>query len=252
MNYVMTISPDFNIKFVSGWFVFNTWLQRQLGQAIKLDIFMDFPSQQAALESGRIDLIYANPYCAATLVREKGFVPIAKPLGRSDEAIIATRMNSPIKVIEDLKPGVRVGTADDPDVHMMCMIMLEPADLNAANIEMNRYSSFIAVAKHLLRDECDVGFFLADMFTDLSSGLRKDMRIVVQSQIFSVHHALLASPRMASMQDAILTSLTGMNGDARSKAILGDMGIAGWEAMSLDDAEFMIDLMDTLTWDLQS
>jgi hypothetical protein len=30
------------------------------------------------------------------------------------------------------------------------------------------------------------------------------------------------------------------------------MGIAGWEAMSLDDAEFMIDLMDTLTWDLQS
>lgn len=252
MNYVMTISPDFNIKFVPGWFVFNTWLQRQLGQGIKLEVFMDFPAQQQAIDSGRIDLIYANPSSAASLVRDKGYVPIARPLSRSDEAIIAAKAGGPIKATEDLKPGMRVATTDDPDVHMMCMIMLEAADLNAGNVALQRYDNFIAVAKNVMRGECDIGFFLADMFNELSTGIRKELQIVVQSQIFSVHHALLAGPRMAGMRDAILAALTGMSGDARAKAILGDMGLAGWEEMNREDAEFMIDLMETLTWDLQS
>jgi len=252
MNYVMTISPDFNIKFVPGWFVFNSWLQKHLGQGIKLEMFMDFPAQQAALDSERIDLIFANPSNAATLVRERGFVPIARPLGRSDEAVIAARAGGPIKAIDDLKPGVRVGTTADPDVHMMCMIMIEAADLNATNIALQRYDNFIAVAKNLMRGGCDLGFFLADMFNEMSPGIRKELQVVVQSQIFSVHHALLAGPRMAGMREQILASLTGMNSDAKAKGILGDMGLTGWEEMSREDAEFMIDLMDTLTWDLQS
>ena len=44
-----------------------------------------------------------------------------------DSVVVAA--GSPVQVIEDLQPGCRVAGTDDPDVNLVGMIMLEPADL---------------------------------------------------------------------------------------------------------------------------
>jgi phosphonate transport system substrate-binding protein len=172
MPHWFIVSPDFNPRHLSGWFIFNTWLQKALDLPIHLQLYNDFQSQRRAIADDRVDLIYANPYDAAMLVREKGFKPLVKLADRSDEALIAVAADSPHQHVEDLSPGVCVAITEDPDVHMMGMIMLEPADLDATNVELKVCDSYVLVAKALVKHSADAGIFLVESFDDLSSLIR--------------------------------------------------------------------------------
>ena len=102
MTLNLTISPDFSPDKISGWYIFNTWLQRKLDVAIHLALYDSFAQQRQAIAEDRIDLIYANPYDAAMLVREKGFMALAHPSGLADEAVVAVNAGSAYQRTEDL------------------------------------------------------------------------------------------------------------------------------------------------------
>jgi len=247
MTLIFTVSPDFNTKYLPGWFVVNTLLQRQTGEGIHLETFDDFDSLHQAMRDDKIDLIYANPFDAARLVRDHGFVAIARPQGRPDEAIIASSATGPITAIEDLKPGTRIASTDNPDVHMMGMIMIEPADLDHSNVSVQLRPNYVLVAKSLLNNDADVGFFLAETFDELSETVRKTLRVLVRSQIYVISHVFLMHPRVAAKFDAFRTALLAMDTDPKGQMALDDVGIKKWEPVEQEDVEFMIDLMVALT-----
>jgi phosphonate transport system substrate-binding protein len=242
----MTISPDFNTKYLSGWFVLNTILQKALGEAIHLQLFDDFESCREAIMAGKIDLIYANPYDASLLLRDKGFVPVAHPQARPDEALIAVNAQSAATRLEDFKPGVRIATTGDPEVNMICMIMLESADLAAADMQFKHRENYVLVAKDLIKNEVDAGFILAETFNDLSPMIRDQLRIILKSQIHVIHHMLLVGPGFADKAEAIQRFLCALSGDEKGRGVLRDIGINAWVATTQEEAEFMVDLMDTL------
>ena len=246
MKYLFSVSPDFAPAYISGWFVFNTWLQRTLGEVFHLEMHHDFCEQRELLNADKIDLIYANPYDAAMLVREKGFVPLVKPVGGADEAIIAVNAKSGVNQVEALVPGARVATTDDPDVHMIGMIMLEPADLDSENIEQKNCGSFILVAKQLINNNADVGIFLAGAYDELSQMVRDQLRVLVRSQIQLVHHSMMVGPRLAPHKDKLLASMLAMNDRENGQRILSDLDFTAWAAIDAEEMEFMIDLVDTL------
>jgi len=246
MPYLFTVSPDFTPDHLSGWFIFNTWLQRALSEAFHLELYDDFQSQREAIEADKVDLIYANPYDAAMLVRDKGFTPLVKPIGHSDEAIIAVSADDGVTEVEALQPGVRVATTDDPDVHTMGMIMLEPADLNADNIHLETCGTYVLVAKKLVRGEADVGIFLDEAFNDLSSMVKNQLRILVSSQIQVVNHVLMLGPTLAPHADTLRKALLAISDDKKGQGVLESLGFTGWEVVDQEETEFMIDLMDTL------
>ncbi|HGX92010.1 MAG TPA: phosphate/phosphite/phosphonate ABC transporter substrate-binding protein [Candidatus Tenderia sp.] len=246
MTYNFTVSPDFNPNHLSGWFIFNTWLQKAIGEGIHLELFDDFDSQRRAIADNQFDLIYANPYDASLLVREKGFLPLVSPQNKSDEAIIAVRADCPAHVVEDLKPGLRISSTDDPDVNMMCMIMLEPCDLSAENTVLHRSDTYVIVAKNLIQGDADVGFFLEETYSELSNMIRSQLRPLVQSQIQVINHVLLVGPRLIHMCEAMGNALMTMTQEEKGQGVLESLGFSGWETVSEEDTEFMIDLMDTL------
>jgi phosphonate transport system substrate-binding protein len=247
MTYNFTVSPDFGPEHLAGWYVFNTWMQRVLEAGIHLEIYPDFDSQRDAIKTDKVDLIYANPYDASMLVREKGFVPLVKPSGISDEALIAVRADCEIRVVEDLKPGSTVATRDDPDVHLMGMIMLEPADLHADNIRLQLCDSYVLVAKQVLKGECEAGIFFAEAFHELSSVVRNQLRVLVSSQIQVVHHSLMLGPNLAAYRDRLCNALLSMHSDDKGRGVLDTLGFKRWESVDQEEMEFMIDLMDTLS-----
>jgi len=246
MAYQFTVSPDFGPSHIAGWQIFNTYLQRQLSEGIHFELYDSFEQQRQAIFDDKVDLIYANPYDAAILVREKGFTAIAKPTGKSDEAMIVVNADSEIQSVEDLKPGTKLATTDDPDVHMMGMIMLEPADLNVTNVEITPCDSYVLVAKQLLRGTSDVGFFLEEAHHDLSAMVRDQMRTLVTSQIQIIQHVLLVGPALANRRDELLHVLESMTSEEKGQGVLESMGIQGWGKLEQEDVEFMIDLMSTL------
>ncbi len=246
MSFMFTVSPDFTPDHLSGWYIFNTWIQRQTDLAIHLEMYNDFHTQREAINNDKIDLIYANPFDAAMLVREKGFQPLVKAGGEADEAIIAVNSENAVEDIAHLLEGTKVAFTEDPDVHLMGMIMLEPADLDKSNIIEVPSDTYVLVAKHLLKGEADVGIFLAEAYDDLSSMVKKQLRVLVRSQISVIHHSLMIGPKLLDKKEQIQQILVDMNTDEKGQGVLKSLGFEAWEKVENDEMEFMIDLMDAL------
>ena len=247
MSLLFTVSPDFNTKYLPGWFVVNTLLQRHTGEAVHLEPYDDFDSLHRAMAEDTIDLIYANPFDAARLVRDHGFVAVARPHGRPDEAIIAAKEGGRYTRVEQLPHGTRVASTDNPDVHMMGMLMIEPADLDASTVSVQLRPNYVLVAKSLLNDEADIGFFLAETFDELSEPVRTQLHVLVRSEIQVISHVFLMHPRVASKFDSFRTALLSLSADAKGQMALDDVGITRFEPLEQEDVEFMIDLMVALT-----
>jgi phosphonate transport system substrate-binding protein len=247
MSHTFTVSPDFSPDHLSGWYIFNTWLQRQSGEAIHLEMYDDFHAQRDAIQSNQIDLIYANPFDAAMLVREKGFLPLVKAADMSDEAIIAVSADNVVDDISHLSAGINVATTEDPDVHMIGMIMLEAGNLDASNIQTHFHNSYVLIAKSLIQGKADVGIFLADAYDGLSNLTKKQLKMLVRSQIGVIHHSLMIGPKLAHRQTEFQQLLLAMNNDEKGKGVLNSLGFDAWVKVEGEEMEFMIDLMDTLS-----
>jgi phosphonate transport system substrate-binding protein len=246
MSYQFTVSPDFSPDHLSGWYIFNTWLQRQTEVAIHLELYDHFQAQRDAIQADNVDLIYANPFDAAMLVREKGFLPLVKAAGIADETIIAVSADNPVDDIADLEKGIKVAVTEDPDVHMIGMIMLEAGDLDASNIKTRFCDSHVLIAKNLIQGEADVGIFLAKAYDDLSKLTQSRLKVLVRSQISVIHHSLMLGPKLADRRSEIQSLLLSMNDDTKGKSVLNSLNFEAWEKVDDEEMEFMIDLMDTL------
>ncbi len=246
MTYQITVSPDFSPQHIFGWYVFNTWLQKAFQTRIHLELFSDFESQRQAILNDQIDLIFANPYDASMLVRDKGFTAIARVQGLRDEAIIAVNAESEAKKVEDLQPGLRVVATEDPDINMMGLIMLEPANLTAENIIMQQVDTYAIVAKKICWGEAEAGFFLKEAFHGLTSLTQRNLRILIESKIDVIHHSFLVGPRLKDKSLDIQQMLIAMTDTKKGRGVLDSLGFSAWEEVSEEDTEFMIDLMDTL------
>jgi len=248
VTYQFSVSPDFSPDYLSGWFIFNTWLQRALDQPFHLQLLDNFQQLHRSIEEDRFDLIYANPYDASMLVRDKGFTALVKPKGGADEAVISVRADSDMQTVESLTSGIRIASTDDPDVHLMGMIMLEPAGLHQGNIELRQCDNYVLVAKAILQGECDVGIFLEKAFDELSRPIRSQLHPLVRSEIQVIHHSLMAGPRLGTQVETMRRVLTTMEQDIKGKGVLKSLGLTGWDLVDEEEVEFMIDLMDTLNY----
>lgn len=246
MTYRMTVSPDFSPDFIAGWYIFNTWMQKQLSEAIHLELFDSFEEQRKEIDEDKIDLIFANPYDASTLIRDKGFVAIAAPSGKSDEAMICVNSESDYKSVEDLKENCNIAMADDPEVNTIGMIMLEPADLNGKNINSSELKNYVMVAKNLINGSADAGFFLKESYDNMSKFIKSQVRPVITSEISVIRHSFLVGPKLANKADEIRKLLNEMHTIDKGPGVLESLGFSQWENQTQEDAEFMIDLMDTL------
>lgn len=246
MTLQFTVSPDFPADRISGWYVFNTWMQKTLNTGIHLDLYDNFQRQREAISAGKVDMIYANPYDASMLVRNQRFAGIARPRNQSDEVVVAVPAAGAVKSVEELAAGTRIASTDDPDIDMMGMILLEPADLGRANTTHQMYGTYVLVAKALMKGDADVGFFLADAYHKFSPLIREQLRPLVTSKIDVVKHVFMLGPRAEAFREPLLAAMTGMGGDSKGQAMLQSLGFDAWDAVDHEDVEFMIDLIDTL------
>lgn len=246
MIFNLAVSPDFSPDRIPGWFVLNTWLQKKLDIRMRFQIHDSFAEQRTAIEEDKVDLIYANSYDAAMLVREKGFLPLLKPIDLYDEVVVAVPAQADVQELDDLKPGITIATVDGPDVQQMGLIILESADINADNSTVSTYGSNALVAKALLQGNTQVGVFLERSFNELSGLTRKALRPLVVSKIDVIAHQLLVGPRLKDHYEILLAAFLEMSDNSKDQMILDELGISGWEQTNQEDIEFLIDIIDTL------
>jgi phosphonate transport system substrate-binding protein len=247
MTYQFAISPDVHVRDITSWFLLNTKIQRMTDQAFRATTYDDFAELSSAYATGQVDLVFANAADTTRLVRDYGFVPVATPISVADEAAVVVADDSPAHSLDDLRGSLTVAATDAPDVERICRILLEPADLGPADLTISVKRNYVLVAKALFTGEAQAGFFLQAAYDSLSELTRRRLRPVISSRIYVVRHCLLASPTIGSLVDPIAAGLEALAGDGANEELLAGLGApGGWQRMSMDEVQFMIDLVDAL------
>ena len=215
---------------------------------INVLIAPDFaPEHFAGWHLGKADIIYANPFDAASMVRDLGYVALVRPIGKANEMVIATSAESSVESFRDLKTGIKVALTDNKDVRLIGLRLLEPADLTEADINWQVVESYQAAARMAIKGEVDACFLLAEAFNSLSRLTKTQLKPLIESKLADISHVILVHPRVEAETAKLRDALLGLAGSADGQPVLDELGIhQGFEPMSAEDAEFMIDLMDTL------
>lgn len=230
----------------SDWYLFNTWLQRKTGQQINLHIPVTFQELHERIEADKADIVYANPYDAAMLVRDNGFIPVARPDNHSDEVVIVTHKDSKITDFAKITPLCHIALTDDRDVHMIGMILIEPSDLEEDSIEFVACKNSIAVAKNVLNKKANIGFLLTKSYDGFSRLIKSDLRELIRSQISVINHTLMVKQEVLAAVPNLAEILADMHNSPNGKPILDKLDINKWLQVEAEETEFMIDLMETL------
>ncbi|PLT21815.1 PhnD/SsuA/transferrin family substrate-binding protein [Psychrobacter sp. MES7-P7E] len=242
----MLIAPDFSPDRFAGWHMFNTLIQKRANLNMHLNIPTSHAEQEQVISAGDIQIIYANPFDAATLIREQGYRAIARPIGKSDEMIIAAAANSTISRLEDIQAGATVAMADNRDVKLIGLRLLEAVDIEASDLNWDVTETYQAAARKVIKGEAQVAFFLAEIFHSFSRLTKTQLSVLIESDLADISHVLLVKEDFPDAQ-IFLEAILNLHNDADGKEALAELGMPqGFEPMSEEDAEFMIDLMQTL------
>jgi phosphonate transport system substrate-binding protein len=241
------VAPDFAPERFAGWHLLNTVLQKRSGLGLHLMTPATAAEQAALIAEGKVDAVYANPFDAASMIREAGYVAVARPVGKPDEMVIAAGAQSPANTVEDLKPGCKIALTDNKDVKLIGLRLLEAADLTEADIQWQVVDTYQAAARMAIKGEVDASFFLAEAFHSLSRLTKTQLKPLIESKLADITHVLLTSAKVGADAERVKEALVGLTGTPDGQPVLEELGIEkGFEAMSVEDGEFMIDLMDTL------
>ena len=242
----MLIAPDFSPERFAGWHMFNTLIQKRANLNMHLNIPASHAEQEQVINAGDIQVIYANPFDAATLIREQGYRAVARPIGKSDEMVIAAGANSEINRLEDILAGATVAMADNRDVKLIGLRLLEAVDIEEADLQWDVTETYQAAARKVIKGDAQAAFFLAEIFHSFSRLTKTQLTVLIESDLADISHVLLIKDGFSDTQifmDAILN----LHNDDEGKEALTELGMPqGFEAMTEEDAEFMIDLMQTL------
>lgn len=241
------IAPDFPPQYFAGWHFLNNRLQHVLDQPVHLLTPVNAAEEKADLAADKVDLIYANPFDAAQLVREMGYLPIAKPINQSDEMVIASKSGSGMEQLSDLKPGAKIFCTENIDVRLIGLRLLEAVDLEEGDIDWQPTDTFPAVARRLIQGEGDAGFFMASAYHHLSALTKNQLHVLIESRIYDLAHVLLVHPRLANMQNTLQEGFVGLKDTADGQHVLSELGLDnGFEVLKQEDIELLIDLIETL------
>lgn len=247
MNLKFLIAPDVAPEYFNGWHLLDMLLQRRSKLGIHLTMTTSLKEQEMLMEKGRIDLAYASPSQAAELIRQQKYRPFGRPRQHFDEVVIASNINSHWRTVEDLKPGCRIAFTKNEDVRLIGLRLLESADLHADNVTWIPVERYENAARLVVRGDADIAFFLSDAFAAFPALTRLQLHPLVESAIHDIYHVLLIHPRRLDKLPALEAAFFGLGQQAGDDRILAGIGLPkGFEPMSEEDAEFMIDLMDTL------
>ena len=238
-RYRLSVSPHDTAKNLAGWFLLNTYLQRKLGVAMRFEPSDNFQTEQDQVLAGGFHLAYAHPFSALRYVHERGFVPVARPIGVYDETLLVSRQSAGLPVERPL----RVASASEQLlVHVLGMTLLEQHGVGPDDCRLQFTGNHVRAVQAVLDGRADVGFVYNETWHGLSASTREALEIVSATARQAASHCFCVAPELADRLDEVRTVLCGMGADPSGRKILDDLHISGFEAMAANALDHLTDL----------
>jgi ABC-type transporter Mla MlaB component/ABC-type phosphate/phosphonate transport system substrate-binding protein len=221
---------------VNGWYFFNTYLQRQLGREVHLELVHGaINEQQSNME--QMDIVFTKPFDATRLLTEKQFQPLLHPLNQTEEVTLLVRADESRQKISDFENGKVVTATADNFVYLLGRFLLE----EASSIELDYIFSGhdIKALQMLLKGQADILLLSSETYRGLSSLTRNMLREIDQSETGFAFHLLCAASHCVDVGHAITEILLNMGQDSQGRQVLADLGIEGWGKPKQDEVTML-------------
>ena len=160
--------------------------------------------------------------------------------------VIAAGANSDINTLEDLVNGATIAMANNRDVKLIGLRLLEAVDLEEADLNWSVTETYQAAARQVIKGDAQAAFFLAEIFHSFSRLTKAQLNVLIESDLADISHVLLIKDGFPDT-DILMNAILNLHNDDDGREALAELGMPqGFEAMDEEDAEFMIDLMQTL------
>ena len=222
----LLITPDFPPEFFANWHMFNTQLQRALDTTIHLQTPAGYREQQELLDSETVALVYANPFDAGSLMRDKGYIPLAKPDLPRDQVLVVANAQSAFAALGDLPADSRVLITANRDMESIGLGVLQGTAITADSVQWLHARTFTELARRLMANEAEIGLFLASSFRSLNAGTQGSLEILFETEFEDFGHVMLLHPDFADQADKLRAALLNMAQSPVSRMTLEDLGMA--------------------------
>ena len=218
----MSVCPHDTAKNVYGWFFLNSYLQTRLGMRMHFEPQSNFLAERQSVLDGDFHLVYANPYSAAVFARDRGFVPVAAPVGVFDETVLISRAGWDLSTAG--RP-VKVASATDKLViHALGLTLLPQLGLDPANVEFVFKGNHLLAAKAVLTGEADLGFVFNETWVSLDARTRKELSELAVTSQGVAFHCFMVGGEFVDRAAEISSLLCGMADDPAGMTVLAEIG----------------------------
>ncbi|MGR8933288.1 MAG: PhnD/SsuA/transferrin family substrate-binding protein [Gammaproteobacteria bacterium] len=218
LNFVASLQSGSQL---SGWYLLNTYLQRRTQRVIH------FEQRQDVKDGSAIDLFFAKPFEACAMMREKGFVPLMRPIGEADEVVILMRANEEGSFEEFGNANV-VTAHEGSFVYLLGRFLCDESGLDSAKFNFQFAGNEIKALQMLIRKQADVLFMLKKTYEGLSSLSRQSVRLHDESNTDFAFHLFCVAPHVKDNLESVGDVLRAMQSDEQGAEILKDIDIQGW------------------------
>lgn len=223
----LSVCPHDTAKNLAGWYLLNTYLQRRLVCNIHFNLQENFIVEREAVLTGGYHLVYANPYSAMEFAEKLGFIPVARPIGVFDEAVLVTRKGT--RPLELTTPKVSTATKG-LIVHALGCMELGKLGKDPNSCEFILAGNHMKAAQAVIKGDADIGFVFNETWQGMSAVSKESLEVIAESREGNAFHCFCICPEWADRKSDLLKVLTGMQQDTNSGArILEDLKFKGFE-----------------------
>ena len=239
-RYRLSVSPHDTAKNLAGWFLLNPYLQRRLGVAMRFEPSDNCQAGQDQGRAGGFHLAYAHPFSGLKYGHERGFVPVARPVGVYDETLLVSRQGAGLPAARPL----RVASASEQLlVHVLGMALLEQHGLAGDDCRLQFTGNHVRAVQAVLEGRADVGFVYNETWHGLSASTREALEILSTTTRQVASHCFCVAPEWSERLDEVRDVLCNMGADPAGRKILDDLRISAFEAIAADALEPLANLV---------
>lgn len=226
-----------NSRQLNGWYFFNTYLQRQLGRDIHLDLI--HAAWDNELQPASTHLVFAQPFQATRLLLGHGFHWVARPANQADEITVLARADDDRRTLADFAGGTAVTAAAESFTYLLGRFLLDEGGLSSERISYTFTGHEIKAVRALLGGEADMLFLPTDHYNSLSALTRSRLRPLDESDSGLAFHLFCVSPACAALLPELRSTLLDMALDGKGRQVLDDLGLAGWNPPEPEEIDML-------------
>jgi phosphonate transport system substrate-binding protein len=225
------VCPHDTAKNLAGWYLLNTYLQRNLGCDIHFNLQDNFMVERETVLAGGYHLVYANPYSALEFSSKLDFIPVARPVGVFDETLVVARKGTqPLQLATPKVSSATKGLI----VHALGCLELRKLGKDPKSCELIFSGNHLKAAQAVIKGEADIGFVFNETWNGMNAASRESLEVLAESRDGSAFHCFCISPDWLDKKSQLVEILCGMQQDESGKRVLEDLKFKGFESVPGD------------------